>query len=114
MKLFPSSAGCRPRQRIARETAFEYMVFLTVIKEMRLISERFPTAVRGTVHPKPGQYAPRLTHPSVHIAPWHGVGILLPDGHVNSVYEAHVWANPQGFRGVYLAGEYTPFFYEQI
>lgn len=98
----------------ARETAFEYMVFLTVIKEMRLISERFPTAVRGTVHPKPGQYAPRLTHPSVHIAPWHGVGILLPDGHVNSVYEAHVWANPQGFRGVYLAGEYTPFFYEQI
>jgi pyoverdine/dityrosine biosynthesis protein Dit1 len=98
----------------ARATAFAYMVFLVTIRRMALIESAFGDAVRGTVHPKVGQYSPMLVHPTTTIAPWHGVAVVRPDGVVNTVYESKLYEQPDRYRGVYLEGEYTPFFYEEL
>jgi pyoverdine/dityrosine biosynthesis protein Dit1 len=98
----------------ARATAFAYMVFLVTIRRMDLIDRVFPDAVRGTVHPKAGQYSPLLVHPTTTIAPWHGVAVVRPDGRVNTVYESKLYEDRDRYRGVYLAGDYTPFFYEEL
>lgn len=98
----------------ARATAFAYMVFLVTLRRMDLIASAFPRAIRGTVHPKPGQYSPWLVHPSTTIAPWHGVAVIRPDGVVNTVYESKLYERHADYRGVYLEGEYTPFYYEEV
>ena len=98
----------------ARATAFAYMVFLVTIKRMDLIASVFPDAVRGTVHPKPGQYSPLLVHPTTTVAPWHGAAVVRRDGVVNTIYESKLYEDHDRYRGVYLEGEYTPFFYEEL
>ena len=98
----------------ARATAFAYMVFLVTIRRMNLIDTVFPDAVRGTVHPKIGQYSPRLTSSTTTIAPWHGVAVVHPDGQVDTVYESKLYQEHGRYRGVYLDGEYTPFFHEEL
>jgi L-tyrosine isonitrile synthase len=98
----------------ARATAFAYMAFLVTIRRMDLISSVFPDALRGTVHPKVGQYSPWLVHPATTIAPWHGVAVVRRDGIVNTLYESKLYERPDRYRGVYLEGEYTPFFYEEV
>jgi len=97
----------------AKETAFEYMVFLTAIREMNLIDSKYPDSIRGTVHPKPGQYAPYLVEPDTSIAPWHGVAVLRSDGTVNTVYESEIFAETSRYTAVYLRGDYTPFYYQE-
>ncbi|MFJ9556031.1 L-tyrosine/L-tryptophan isonitrile synthase family protein [Nocardiopsis sp. NPDC101807] len=96
-----------------RRTAFDYMVFLVTIKRMELIKTRLPDAIRGTVHPKPGQYSPYLTDPETAIAPWHGVPIVFGDGRIRTVYESYVYQNHSAFRAVYEKGDYEPFYYEE-
>jgi pyoverdine/dityrosine biosynthesis protein Dit1 len=98
----------------ARATAFAYMVFLVTIRKLDVIDRVFPDAVRGTVHPKLGQYSPMLVHPETTIAPWHGVALVRRDGRVNTVYESKLYEDHDRYRGVYLEGEYTPFFYEDL
>ena len=98
----------------ARATAFAYMVFLVTIRRMALIESAFGDAIRGTVHPKAGQYSPFLVHPTTTIAPWHGVAVVRPDGVINTVYESKLYERPDRYCGVYLEGEYTPFFYEEL
>lgn len=98
----------------ARATAFEYMTFLVTIKRMDLIGRALPDALRGTVHPKPGQYSPYLTDPMTRIAPWHGVAVRFADGTITTVYESVVYQSHHRFRAVYIEGEYEPFFYEEI
>jgi len=98
----------------ARATAFAYMVFLVTIRRMNLIDTVFPDAVRGTVHPKVGQYSPLLVHPTTKIAPWHGVAVVREDGRVSTVYESKLYEEHDRYRGVYLEGEYTPFFHEEV
>jgi L-tyrosine isonitrile synthase len=98
----------------ARATAFGYMVFLVTLRKLELIDRVFPDAVRGTVHPKLGQYSPLLVHPETTIAPWHGVALVRGDGRVNTVYESKLYEEHERYRGVYLEGEYTPFFYEEL
>ena len=98
----------------ARATAFAYMVLLVTLRRMDLIDRVFPDAVRGTVHPKLGQYSPRLVHPETTIAPWHGVALVRGDGRVSTVYESKLYEDHDRYRGVYLEGEYTPFFYEDL
>lgn len=97
----------------ARRTAFEYMVFLVTIRRMELIERRLPDAIRGTVHPKPGQYSPYLVSRSTRIAPWHGVAVLRPDGEIDTVYESEVFADAARYTAVYVRGDYTPFLYEE-
>jgi pyoverdine/dityrosine biosynthesis protein Dit1 len=99
----------------ARATAFAYMVFLVTIRRMRLIETALgDDIVRGTVHPKVGQYSPLLVHPTTTVAPWHGVALIRRDGVLNTVYESKLYEHPERYRGVYLEGEYTPFFYEEL
>lgn len=96
----------------ARLTAFEYMVFLVTIRRMALIERELPDAIRGTVHPKPGQYSPYLVSRSTRIAPWHGVAVLRRDGTIDTVYESEVFEDSARYVAVYLRGDYTPFYYE--
>jgi L-tyrosine isonitrile synthase len=98
----------------ASATAFAYMVLLVTLRKLDLIDRVFPDAVRGTVHPKLGQYSPMLVNPETTIAPWHGVALVRGDGRVNTVYESKLYEEHDRYRGVYLEGEYTPFFYEDL
>jgi hypothetical protein len=97
----------------ATATAFSYMTFLVTLHRMDLIGSAFPAAVRGTVHPKPGQYSPLLVHPETTIAPWHGVAVMRADGTVNTVYEAKIYERHADYTAVFLTGQYTPFYYEE-
>ncbi|MEV2237327.1 L-tyrosine/L-tryptophan isonitrile synthase family protein [Micromonospora sp. NPDC049891] len=97
----------------AHATAFGYMCFLVTIRRLDLLGQRFPAALRGTVHPKPGQYSPYLVNERTRIVPWHGVAVLRPDGEVDCVYESEIYQHPQRYTAVYLDGEATPFYYEQ-
>lgn len=97
----------------ARRTAFDYMVFLVTIRRMHLLRDAFPDALRGTVHPKPGQYSPYLVGETTVIVPWHGVAVLRPDGRVDSVYEAEILAEPARYTAVYVQGQYTPLYYRE-
>ncbi len=97
----------------ARHTAFEYMAFLATIRRMKLIESAFPDAIRGTVHPKPGQYSPYIASKSTEIAPWHGVAVLRTDRSIDTVYESEIFAETRKYTAVYLRGDYTPFYYEE-
>jgi pyoverdine/dityrosine biosynthesis protein Dit1 len=94
-------------------TAFAYMCFLVTIRRLDLLGRRFPGALRGTVHPKEGQYSPYLVNDSTKIVPWHGVAVRRPDGRVDSVYESEVLERPDRYTAVYIRGEHTPFYYEE-
>lgn len=97
----------------ARHTAFEYMAFLVTIRRMKLIESAFPDAIRGTVHPKPGQYSPYLVGKSTEIAPWHGVAVLRTDQSIDTLYESEIFSDPRRYTAVYVRGDYTPFYYEE-
>ncbi|CAI6291205.1 hypothetical protein NRS6120_14365 [Bacillus subtilis] len=97
----------------AYHTAFEYMCFLVTIKKIDLLQTEFPHAIRGTVHPKEGQYSPHLVNEHTSIVPWHGVAVLRENGRVDSVYESKILEQPQKYKAVYIEGEYTPFYYEE-
>jgi pyoverdine/dityrosine biosynthesis protein Dit1 len=96
----------------ARATAFSYMCFLVTMRRLDFLTAAFPAAIRGTVHPKPGQYSPRLDSSRHGIVPWHGMAVLESDGEVRVVYESEILGAPGRYRAVYQEGEYTPLFHE--
>ncbi|MFZ4842597.1 L-tyrosine/L-tryptophan isonitrile synthase family protein [Mycetocola saprophilus] len=98
----------------AEETAFEYAVLMTKLKELDIIGRAFPRAIRGTVHPKPGQYAPRMKNPKTRISPWHGVAILTKSGEIITEYETLVYQDFECYRAVFIRGDEAPFYYEEI
>jgi pyoverdine/dityrosine biosynthesis protein Dit1 len=98
----------------ASQTAFDYTCLLVTLRRLELFTQRFPGAIRGTVHPKPGQYSPFLVNDRTRIVPWHGVAVMEADASVRSVYEAEILANPDCYQAVFLDGEYTPLFYEPL
>lgn len=111
-----TAAVARMREAVhsqAFATAFAYMCFLVTIKRMELLARRFPGALRGTVHPKPGQYSPYLVRETTKIVPWHGVAVMRPNGHVDCVYESEIFEAPERYTAVFVDGEYTPFYYEE-
>lgn len=100
-------------QRRAEHTAFEYAVLMTKLKRADVIGSAFWGALRGTVHPKPGQYSPRLTDPETVISPWHGVAILRKDGRIVTEYESVVYQDFDRYCAVFIDGDEAPFFYEE-
>ncbi|WP_226655611.1 L-tyrosine/L-tryptophan isonitrile synthase family protein [Leifsonia sp. LS1] len=100
-------------QERAEHTAFEYAVLMTKLRELNVIAEAFEGAVRGTVHPKPGQYSPRLSDPRTTISPWHGVAIEQPDGSIVTRYEAVVYQDFEDFTAVFVDGDEAPFYYKR-
>lgn len=95
----------------AEHTAFEYAVLMTKLKRIDLFGQTFPQAARGTVHPKPDQYSPRMTGPLTSISPWHGVAIIEPDGQIVTRYESHVFADPDAHVAVFVHGDDAPLYY---
>ncbi|NQX04920.1 L-tyrosine/L-tryptophan isonitrile synthase family protein [Rathayibacter sp. VKM Ac-2856] len=98
----------------AEHTAFEYAVLLTKLRELDVLGAAFPQAVRGTVHPKPGQYSPRIKNPATRISPWHGVAIRTPSGEIRTEYESRIYQEFESYEGVFIAGDEAPFFYRSI
>jgi pyoverdine/dityrosine biosynthesis protein Dit1 len=99
--------------RRAEHTAFEYAVLMTKLKRADVIGSAFWGALRGTVHPKPGQYSPRLTDAATTISPWHGVAILRRDGCIVTEYESVVYQDFDRYRAVFVDGDEAPFYYEE-
>lgn len=98
----------------AEHTAFEYAVLMTGMRELDVIGRAFPTAVRGTVHPKAGQYAPRIKSRSTLISPWHGVAVESADGSIATVYETEIYQEFDRYQSVFLPGDEAPFFYRPV
>lgn len=97
----------------AEHTAFEYAVLMTKLRKINLIGDAFRGAIRGTVHPKPGQYSARLADPRTRISPWHGVAIQHQDGSIVTQYEAMVYQDFDTFTAVFVHGDEAPFYYER-
>ncbi|PPF14060.1 hypothetical protein C5C20_08410 [Rathayibacter rathayi] len=98
----------------AEHTAFEYATLVTKLHELDLIGAAFPGAVRGTVHPKPGQYSPRIKDPATVINPWHGVAIETHDGRIVTRYEVQIYQDFERYEAVFIRGDDAPFFYREI
>jgi pyoverdine/dityrosine biosynthesis protein Dit1 len=98
----------------AHHTAFEYAVLLTKLKRLDVLGRAFPHALRGTVHPKPGQYSPRIKDTETIISPWHGVAIEKMDGRIVTEYEAVVYESFERYEAIYVRGDEAPFYYWEI
>jgi pyoverdine/dityrosine biosynthesis protein Dit1 len=57
----------------AEQGAFEFALFLYVLREIDLVESCYPDAVRVTVHPKPGQWGLHLVNQESRVFPWQGV-----------------------------------------
>ncbi|MDR3478924.1 MAG: L-tyrosine/L-tryptophan isonitrile synthase family protein [Gammaproteobacteria bacterium] len=95
--------------RRAEQCAFDYALFLYVLKEMDLINLSYPNAIRSTVHPKPKQWGIHLVNAKSRIFPWHGMAFLGDNGWKIS-YESELINERQ--TPVHLNGDDWPFFYE--
>ncbi|PPG75867.1 hypothetical protein C5C23_09140 [Rathayibacter rathayi] len=82
--------------------------------ELDLIGAAFPTAIRGTVHPKPGQYSPRIKDPATRVNPWHGVAVETRDGRIVTRYEVQIYQDFERYEAVFIRGDDAPFFYREI
>lgn len=102
------------RETVARaeKGAFEFALFLYVLKEIDLVSSCYPRAVRATVHPKPEQWGLHLVNQESRVFPWQGVAYRNPRGKWRVKYEFEVTrerAIPVHVRG---DDEMFPFYYE--
>lgn len=97
----------------AERAAFEFALFLYVLKEIGLVESCFPRAVRATVHPKPGQWGLHLVNRETRVFPWQGVACRKADGQWRIRYEFEMVrerATPVHVRG---DDDMFPFYYEQ-
>ncbi len=96
----------------AEQGAFEFALFLYVLKEIDLVGRCYPRALRGTVHPKPGQWGLHLVNRESRVFPWQGVAYRNEHGKWRIKYEFEAVrrrATPVHVRG---DDEMYPFFYE--
>lgn len=96
----------------AEEGAFEFALFLYVLKEIDLVGSCYPHAVRATVHPKPGQWGLHLVNRESRVFPWQGVAYRNEHAKWRIKYEFEVArrrATPVHVRG---DDEMYPFYYE--
>ncbi len=96
----------------AEQGAFEFALFLYVLKELDLVGSCYPHAVRATVHPKPGQWGLHLVNRESRVFPWQGVAYRNKHGKWRIKYEfeaARRRATPVHLRG---DDEMYPFYYE--
>jgi Pyoverdine/dityrosine biosynthesis protein len=73
----------------------------------------FPEAIHATTKEQPGRLALWLVRRGRSLLPWHGLGVLDENGHVEVRYAADVEADDD-YRPVFLEGETTPFLYERV
>lgn len=103
----------RVRSSIANrteETAFRFVLLLYTLRETDLIKKACPGAIRATVHPKPGQWAPHLVNRDSKVFPWQGIAVRDQRGHWRIRYEFDV--QRRRARPVHLKGDPFPFYYD--
>lgn len=96
----------------AEQGAFEFALFLYILREIDLVGSCYPGAVRATVHPKPGQWGLHLVNPESRVFPWQGVAYLNERDRWRVKYEFDVMR--EGARPVHVRDddELFPFYYE--
>lgn len=96
----------------AEEGAFEFALFIYVLREMDLVRSCYPGAVRATVHPKPGQWGLHLVNPESQVFPWQGVAYRNEAGRWRIKYELE--ARRRRATPVHVSGDddMFPFYYE--
>jgi pyoverdine/dityrosine biosynthesis protein Dit1 len=96
----------------AEKGAFEFALFLYVLREIDLVQSCYPRAVRATVHPKPTQWGLHLVNRESRVFPWQGVAYRNEHGRWRVKYEFEVTrarATPVHVRG---EDEMFAFYYE--
>ncbi|MDQ6806749.1 MAG: isocyanide synthase family protein [Actinomycetota bacterium] len=74
----------------ADKGAFEFALFLYVLREIDLVQSCYPRAVRATVHPKPTQWGLHLANRESRVFPWQGVAYRNENGRWRVKYEFEV------------------------
>ncbi|MDQ6778667.1 MAG: isocyanide synthase family protein [Actinomycetota bacterium] len=96
----------------AEKGAFEFALFLYILREIDLVQSCYPRAVRATVHPKPTQWGLHLANRESRVFPWQGVAYRNEHGRWRVKYEFEVTrarATPVHVRG---EDEMFAFYYE--
>lgn len=96
----------------ADEGAFEFALFLYVLKEIDLVRASFPRAVRATVHPKPTQWGLHLVNQESRVFPWQGVAYRKRGGQWRLKYEFEMRRKRAVPVHVRDDDEMFPFYYE--
>lgn len=96
----------------AEKGAFQFALFMYVLKEINLVASCYPGAVRATVHPKPTHWGLHLVNRDSRVFPWQGVAYQNNNGQWRIKYEFEVTrarATPVHVRG---DDDLFPFYYE--
>jgi L-tyrosine isonitrile synthase len=64
----------------ADKAAFQFTALLTSLRRVNAVAERYPDAVRATVHPKEGQWGIHLVNKESRTFPWQGVALRTNTG----------------------------------
>lgn len=96
----------------AEQGAFQFALFMYVLREIDLVPSCYPGAVRATVHPKPTHWGLHLVNRESRVFPWQGVAYRNQNGQWRIKYEfevARARATPVHVRG---DDDMFPFYYE--
>lgn len=96
----------------AEQGAFEFALFLYVLRELDLVESCYPGAVRVTVHPKPGQWGLHLVNKDSRVFPWQGVAYRNERDQWRVRYEFEVMRENATPVHVRDDDELFPFYYE--
>jgi hypothetical protein len=96
----------------AEQGAFEFALFLYVLREIDLVGSCYPGAVRATVHPKPGQWGLHLVNAESRVFPWQGVAYRNERDRWRVKYEFDVMRENATPVHVRDDDELFPFYYE--
>jgi pyoverdine/dityrosine biosynthesis protein Dit1 len=109
------SAEWAPIFASVRESATNYRALRAALAELRWEEQRFPGAVRATIHLKKLPVLGMRLYPEYRrrsmLLPYHGIGVLLHDGSLTVEPEMFVCGRPEYTRVV--AADGTTRFYEQ-
>ncbi|MDQ6784232.1 MAG: isocyanide synthase family protein [Actinomycetota bacterium] len=101
----------RVRER-SEDGAFEFALTLYTLKELNLVEQCYPQAIRATVHPKPGQWGIHLVNRQTRVFPWQGVAVhKLSNDRWTVKYEFE--AIRRRAVPIHIKGELFPFYYEE-
>lgn len=98
----------------AKNRAVRYLAMQRAVRELDIYKKAYPSKLRLTFHPKPGQISIYLTSPESRICPWLGVCGLRLDGTPVIRYRSYYENNPEWVPVYYDKGDHYPAYFEQV
>ncbi|MDT7782434.1 MAG: L-tyrosine isonitrile synthase [Pseudonocardiales bacterium] len=96
----------------ADEYALRFTLTLYTLRVMNMVQRFYPQSIRGTVHPKPGQWGFHLVNKFTNVFPWQGVAVQKPNGQWRVRTELD--AKLRGAIPVHLPNDPFPYYYREI